>query len=94
MPFEVCDALLDVNEVDVELTLSKVPFDDQVLDVHADLVAVRLINEQFRCSSFARCRRLCCGHFRRRALASFEEEGRGTRNGYEASKGSKGISGL
>ena len=26
--------------------------------------------------------------------AELEEEGRGTRNGYEASKGSKGISGL
>ena len=26
--------------------------------------------------------------------AEEEEEGRGTRNGYEASKGSKGISGL
>ena len=26
--------------------------------------------------------------------SSFKEEGRGTRNGYEASKGSKGISGL
>ena len=27
-------------------------------------------------------------------LQMFKEEGRGTRNGYEASKGSKGISGL
>ena len=32
-----------------------------------------------------------CRQFRR---TKFKEEGRGTRNGYEASKGSKGISGL
>ena len=40
MPFEACYVFLDVNGVDVEPPLGKVPLDNRVLDVHADLVVV------------------------------------------------------
>ena len=46
VPFEACDVLrvFDVNGVDFEHPLGKVPLDDQVLDVHTDLVVLLVVD--------------------------------------------------
>ena len=45
VPYEPCAVLLDVSGIDVEPPLgNKVPLDEQVLDVHADLSVVLFIS--------------------------------------------------
>ena len=64
VPLEACDVLLDVNGVDVEPLLGKVPRDNQVLDVHADLVVVFLVGGNiFDVVPLLEVVNFCCGHF-------------------------------